>query len=193
MAEISNYSTSQGLSETVIPVHFHVITSADGNMGDLSDSTVAEQVEVMNNAFGPAGFSFKTVDINRVKNDQWFNNLDGSVWKEAAKALKQGGAGTLNIYSANLPEGILGIAQFPWEAWWRRKTDGVRCASGSFPKGNIRDFNLGMTCVHEVGHWMVILVYVGLISHLSRWLSSRGLDFGHTGNRCAYERVPKVC
>ena len=154
MAEVSQYPPSQGLAATIIPVYVHIITSSDGTKGDLSNANVAKQISLLNAAYGPAGFQFESVEVNRVKNDRWFTNLDGRDWSAAGAALRQGGVNALNIFSANLPSDTLGIAQFPWDAKRQMDTDAVRCATGTFPGGTSAPYNLGDTCVHEVGHWM---------------------------------------
>ena len=155
MAEVSQYPSSQGLADTVIPVYFHIIMNANGTDGDLPSSAISRQISLLNSAYSPAGFRFETIEVDRTKNDEWFGNLDGSVWSAAGKSLRKGGLDALNIYSANLPDGTLGISQFPWDARNLKNTDGVRCATGTFPGGKLSPYNLGDTCVHEVGHWMV--------------------------------------
>ena len=189
MEEISKYPPSQGLTETVVPVYFHIIVSENG-LGNLSDETIAQQINVINKAFGPAGFRFETAGINRVVNDEW-EVLTGAAWKSAAKALRKGGADTLNIYASNLPNSILGIAQFPFQARLMRSTDGVRCRTGTFPGAGYMDYDLGHTCVHEIGHWMVLKSNLGLVPYIPRWLFIWGWCVGYTANSKAIFWLPE--
>jgi hypothetical protein len=150
-SELANVSDAPNFAAITIPTVFHIIT--DGVSGAISDSTVTRTQQILNAAYARAGFQFQFT-VNRVRNPTWFNNLDGSVWNQAAAALRQGGAGTLNIYSARLPNGILGVAQFPFDYRRSPTTDGVRCLFSTFPGGSSAPYNLGDTLVHEVGHWM---------------------------------------
>jgi hypothetical protein len=62
----------------------------------------------------------------------------------------------LNLWVCPLENGLLGYAQFPGGA---PETDGVVIRSTAFGKvGNLVDhYDLGRTCVHEVGHWLNLL------------------------------------
>ena len=62
----------------------------------------------------------------------------------------------LNLWVCPLEGGLLGYAQFPGGA---AATDGVVIRSNAFGKvGNVMNhYNLGRTCVHEVGHWLNLL------------------------------------
>jgi hypothetical protein len=62
----------------------------------------------------------------------------------------------LNIWVCPLDDGLLGYAQFPGG---NAATDGVVIRTTAFGKvGNVIDhYNLGRTCVHEVGHWLNLL------------------------------------
>ena len=62
----------------------------------------------------------------------------------------------LNLWVCPLDGGLLGYAQFPGGA---AATDGVVIRTTAFGKvGNVMEhYNLGRTCVHEVGHWLNLL------------------------------------
>ncbi len=62
----------------------------------------------------------------------------------------------LNLWVCPLDDGLLGYAQFPGG---EAATDGVVIRTRAFGKvGNLMDhYNLGRTCVHEVGHWLNLL------------------------------------
>lgn len=136
----------------VVDVYFHVIT--DGSKGNLSDSMIANQISVLNNAYGSSGFSFRLVATDRTNNASWYNQLtDGSSAERKMKsALRKGDAGDLNLYSADLGNGLLGWATFPTNKV--SSSDGVVLLDQSLPGGSAAPYNQGDTATHEIGHWL---------------------------------------
>jgi len=157
-----------------IPVYVHIITSAAG-AGNISDATVAAQIDVLNKDYAglkiksprqpnsaqttaKTAFRFQLMSIDRTANDAWFTVAMGSSAEVAMKnTLRKGGANALNLYFANIGNGLLGWATFPWEYGINLKRDGVVVLTGSVPGGPAAPFNLGATATHEVGHWLGLL------------------------------------
>jgi hypothetical protein len=95
------------------------------------------------------------MNVDRTTNATWFTMGPGTQAEAQAKnALRQGTADDLNIYSANLPNGLLGWATFPPSYATQPKLDGVVILFSSVPGGSAQPYNLGDTATHEVGHWM---------------------------------------
>jgi len=137
----------------VIETYFHVIYS--GNSGNLSDSKVAAQMDVLNAAFAGSEVSFVLQEITRTENASWYTMGYGSQAEAAAKAfLRRGDAATLNIYSANPGGGLLGWATFPSSYASKPSADGIVILDESVPGGSAAPYNEGDTATHEVGHWM---------------------------------------
>ncbi|WAS90296.1 zinc metalloprotease [Nannocystis punicea] len=137
-----------------IPVWFHVIRSSTGG-GDVTDQQISAQMNLLNSTYGPAGFSFALAGVDRTNNNAWYGMLSGSSAEVQAKnALRKGGKETLNVYTANIGEDLLGWATFPSQYNSSPKYDGVVLLNESMPGGKAAPYNLGMTGVHEVGHWM---------------------------------------
>jgi hypothetical protein len=145
-----------------IPVHVHVIRGANGE-GDVSNARIAAQIATLNESFaGQAGgaatdtpFRYELAGVTRTDNTAWYTMGPGSTAERAATAaLRVGGAGTLNIYTANIGGGLLGWAAFPSD--YRRKPlqDGVVVLNESVNGGSAEPYNLGDTATHEVGHWV---------------------------------------
>ena len=138
----------------VIQVYVHVIRSSSG-AGDVSDTRIAQQLNVLNAAFASTGWSFDVVGTTRTNNDSWYTMTPGSTAESQAKAaLRQGSADDLNVYLANIGGGLLGWATFPSNYTSAPSKDGVVVLSASLPGGNAAPYNLGDTATHEVGHWM---------------------------------------
>ena len=143
-----------------VPTYFHVIT--DGATGNLTDAQIQEQMNVLNLAFSGfygganSGFRFELEDITRTDDAEWFNAKAGThPEREMKSTLRQGGFESLNIYT-NLAGGYLGYAYLPGLPDSRLAIDGIVLHWGSLPGTTVFPgrYDLGMTLVHEAGHWV---------------------------------------
>jgi hypothetical protein len=142
------------MAGAVIPVYWHAITNTAGQ-GAPTPAQVQAQMDVLNNAYTSAGFSFVLMQVNEVANNSWYTMTPGSAAEAQAKTtLRVGGANTLNIYSANIGQGLLGWATFPSSYNAQPTLDGVVILNASVPGGTAVPYNEGDTGTHEVGHWM---------------------------------------
>jgi hypothetical protein len=142
-----------------VPVWIHVITA--GAEGAVSDTTIREQVRVLDQTFAGAlggdftAFSFKLAGVTRTDNAAWFYLGIGSAAEaEMKKTLRRGGPETLNIYTTS-GGGYLGWATFP--SWYSSNPsdDGVVIDYRSMPGGAYgAAYGLGYTATHETGHWL---------------------------------------
>ncbi len=140
----------------LINVYFHVINNGTGIAnGDITTRMIADQITVLNSAFGGAGWSFNLVSTDRTTNAAWYTAGYGSqAEKEMKTALRIGSADDLNIYSANLGGGLLGWATFPSSYASSPNMDGIVILFSSLPGGSAVPYAEGDTATHEVGHWM---------------------------------------
>lgn len=135
-----------------VPVHFHVIH--DGNDGKLSDDQVNKQIQVLNDCFSPHGITFELASLGRTSNAVWFRMTMGSAAERKAKTkLGKDTDSALNLYTARIGAGLLGWATFPADLAGDPARDGVVILDRSLPGGDA-PYDLGMTTVHEVGHWL---------------------------------------
>ena len=144
-----------------VDVWVHVIrkdTTVAG--GNIPDSRIAAQMDVLNQSFSSAtggddtGFSFNLAGVTRTTSQKWFN-LTGSAKDLAIKeALKVGGPETLNIYTAKLGQNLLGYAYLAQDAEDVGVLDGVVVHFQTLPGGNFEIYSEGDTATHEVGHWL---------------------------------------
>lgn len=139
--------------DVTIPVFVNVIH--DGAKGKLSMTKVNRSIRVLDDAFRFVGVDFRLRGVRYIDNKQWYNGMGRSLaYDDAIKAkLHRGGTNTLNVYTANLSDGLLGYATFPWEDAGKKR-DGVVILDESVPGGTAAPYNEGDTLTHEVGHWM---------------------------------------
>jgi hypothetical protein len=143
-----------------IPVVFHVI-SEDGTRanGNIPDTLINDQMTILNQSYaGQFGgvdtqFRFTLQSINRVTNAAWYPIVyNSTVERNMKAALRVGGKGTLNIYTGDLSDNLLGWATFPQNTL--NTYDGAVILAESLPGGTASPYNLGDTATHEIGHWL---------------------------------------
>lgn len=148
------------LATVTIPVVVHVVAEDTTRAGGyVPDSMIASQIGVLNEAYagGTGGaataFAFSLTKITRTVNPSWYPIVEGSSAERAMKsALREGGKGTLNIYTGELSDDLLGWATFPQRSL--NSSDGVVILAESMPGGTATNYNLGDTATHEIGHWL---------------------------------------
>ncbi|KXJ85751.1 hypothetical protein Micbo1qcDRAFT_169142 [Microdochium bolleyi] len=148
----------------------HAAVSESAPATYLDDATLQKQLDVLNKAYVDHDVIFVKEGFTRTVSDatsefSYTDAPDGSIggspnpaiealWKEK----RTGNYQTLHIwlYETMTPSGLLGIATFPdinkkeSDKW----LDGIHSAGDSVPGGSLSAFNLGITVVHEVGHWL---------------------------------------
>jgi hypothetical protein len=174
-ANKSQVRAAQAAGSTVtVPVAFHVIRkNATLAGGDVPKSQIVDQVAVLNAAYAGTGFRFVLDHVTRTTQPQWFNLIpangdDRRLFRGSGKEVKmkqelhEGGAETLNIYTAALGQFLLGWAYLPSDfmpenGGLPRFYDGVVLDYRSLPGGSLTIYNEGDTGTHEVGHWLGLL------------------------------------
>ena len=153
---------------SVITITTYVHVLHDGVEGWIPESTIREQIRVLNNAYESRGFRFEMAastpgnpNPDYSNNAAWFNDAELSF----KQALKEGSGDDLNIYT-NSGGGFLGYAYYPIVVGSAYEVfDGVVLAYGTLPgavQPGISDipgfiYNLGDTGTHEVGHYLGLL------------------------------------
>ncbi len=145
---------SLGLQQDLnVPVHIHVIQK--GEEGKVADDQINQQMTLLNTVFLPALVHFNLLDVKRHDNADWYHvGHSGAAERKMKEALGKDTLTTLNIYLLKPRNRLLGWATFPWDLGARPEMDGVVVLNSSLPGTEGRPFNLGMTAVHEVGHWL---------------------------------------
>jgi hypothetical protein len=161
-------STTLAAGSVTIPTYFHVVlpASEEGNSTRAEDRLtrlVNNQFAVLNEAYaGRTGkqssavtpFSFSLAGVDFSYNDAWYGVVPGKVEKEMKAATRVGGKDTLNIWTANIGQDLLGWATFPKNSL--DSNDGVVILDESMPGGKAGIYAEGDTLPHEVGHWLAL-------------------------------------
>ena len=142
-----------------VMTYFHIVT-ADENLftekketvGNITDTDVTNQLQVLNDSFRDYGFTFTLKGTTRTNNTEWYYAAydDDLAMKSA---LRVGDASTLNVYFS-FADGLLGYALLPSDYELFPIYDGVVIKSASIPGGTAFPYDEGKTLVHEVGHWL---------------------------------------
>jgi len=153
MTNWSGNSTRTKRRPTVnIQTYWNTITKGDDDEGSISNRKIAQSISILNAAFKPY-FTFTLVDSNEENNANYWGIGQGQD-RLMKNALRKGNCATLNIYSTNLANNLLGWATFPDGCANNIQYDGVVINSGTVPGGTISRYNEGDTLTHEVGHWL---------------------------------------
>lgn len=106
----------------------------------------------MNTAYAPYSISFVQADADWTVNSNWASDGAELAMK---KALRKGTYADLNLYFINSMD-YLGYCYFPTSTSGSDQDfqlDGCTILSSTVPGGDLTNYDLGLTAVHEVGHW----------------------------------------
>lgn len=141
-----------------VNVYWHVIRkSSEISQGNLPQSAIAAQMEVMNQKYQKANIRFNLAGMDYTTNKDWYNVRQGTeVDNSMRRALHRGSMKDLNVYSA-VPRGasgdlIAGYTKMPEYGQLDPTLDGSVILHTTLPGGSEPKFNLGLTLVHEIGH-----------------------------------------
>jgi len=126
--------------------------------GYVPADRIKSQIERLNLDYKSTGFSFMLINTTWVENPGWFVDVypGSDTEKEMKEAHNIGDAATLNIYSMNFNTSTrsLGTASMPSFYFRQPKLDGVMVRHTALPGGSMKNFDMGRTLTHEVGHWL---------------------------------------
>jgi hypothetical protein len=149
----ANGMDAAAVTQVEIPIHFHVIH--DGGTGELSDQEIDAQLGVLNDSFKVHDIVFHRASVDRTDDPVWFAMAMNSRAERTAKTdLGTEQHRSLNFYTAGIGDSLLGWATFPSDLPGDPVRDGVVVLYSTLPGGATDPYNLGLTAVHEVGHWL---------------------------------------
>ncbi|KAH9206411.1 metalloprotease [Leptodontidium sp. 2 PMI_412] len=159
-AEIGTNATrtdSARAATVTIDTYIHVVARSTALSGGyVPAAQLTNQISVLNEHYAPAGFQFKLISTDYTVNTAWAADVNGND-VAMKRALRKGTYSSLNIYFQYTVSGYLGYAQFPQVAAVGSTdyiTDGLNILYTTTPGGSLRNYNLGGTVTHEVGHWL---------------------------------------
>ncbi|RFU75091.1 metalloprotease, partial [Trichoderma arundinaceum] len=120
------------------------------------DEALNRQFQVLKTDYAPTGISFSLKSIDKTINETWANNTD---LKRMWHTLRKGGYNELNLWF--IPTlGNYGFCTLPAsseDVAYAFYEDGCTIRSDTVPGGRAKEYNLGKTVTHEVGHWFGLL------------------------------------
>ena len=136
--------------EVDIPTWFHIVTPTTATQADRDRLTqlATSQLAVLNEAYdGRTGaeasaatpFNFTLAGFTYPVNDAWYTVTPGGVEREMKAATRVGGKNTLNVWTANIGDDLLGWATFPTrEAQHQRRRGHPRRVDARRHRGQVR-------------------------------------------------------
>ncbi|KAK8000621.1 metalloprotease [Apiospora arundinis] len=158
-AAASKFGIFQAPEVINITLHWHTVAFNETKEGSYTNASVIDQqVDILNRIYPKYGFAFNLASKDWTVNESWAGLEEFDQAIEMKRALRKGSYADLNLYTLALPEGLLGISAPP-EANVTKDSqsftwDGVIIAANSMPGGPLKNYNLGYTAVHEIGHWL---------------------------------------
>ena len=141
----------------VINVYVHVINKGAGIAnGDIPQSQIDDQMDVLNAAYASTGWSFNLVSVDRTTNATWYAMGPGSQRRGRRRRPRCARAPPTTSTSTRPTRAAACSAGPPSRPRYASTPtdDGVVVLFSSVPGGSAAPYNQGDTATHEVGHWM---------------------------------------
>ncbi|KAK0667692.1 putative metalloprotease [Cercophora samala] len=149
-----------------IQLVIHVVaTSKRREDGYISEEDIAQQVQIIRDAFRPTGITFNHTHNHWIVTKAWsFDGLGSEeldsrrvdTYRAIQSTLHVGDQSTLNLYFCDLKDDILGgFCTSPWSH--AGSLDGCVINQKAAPGGGLDYFNQGKVAVHEIGHWLGLM------------------------------------
>ncbi len=139
--------------ERRIPLIFHIVGEKN-NSFNIDENLIAQQVNLLNEAFSKIQVVFYVKEIKKYVNSKWYeayadsDGYDKMVDNIITLPIKE-----INIISTN-QDSLLGRAIFPWDDLIGTKSDHILLNENTFPGKNLgNEFFSGKTLIHEMGHY----------------------------------------
>mmetsp|Transcript_11541 Transcript_11541/g.34645 ORF Transcript_11541/g.34645 Transcript_11541/m.34645 type:complete len:373 (+) Transcript_11541:342-1460(+) len=143
-----------------IKVYWHVIrTGTSYRQGNLSRGQINRQLAKLNQSFKKANIYFMLAGVDYTTNGGWFQPApNGAIDMAMKQRLHRGSMKDFNVYSCvplnSKGMAIAGYSELPARVTGSPYRDGSVILHTTLPGGTEPQLNLGMTLVHEAGHWL---------------------------------------
>ncbi len=146
-----------------IPVAFHVLYKG-GGVGNLTDAEVEAQIDVLNDAYDAANFTFVLSSLDRTKKKKWFKKCHKfGPFSGMTDALAIDPAHNVNVYTCKPGGNLLGFAFLPGTFDQADPFNAMVLHYQTLPGGAFLLYDEGDTGTHEMGH------YLGLYHTFTPW------------------------
>jgi len=155
-------STRNTYENLIVDVIFNIFH--DNEDGKVPKQALKNQISVLNNAFSgkyskksmiDSNIRFRIKEYNYINSFIYYNNCDRYDTK-IPKLYSKDNDITLNIAVCNSLY-YLGWAYMPWYFNEKNKLNTIFIHTQSLPNGIYEEYNMGMTAVHEIGHYFGLL------------------------------------
>jgi len=195
----TEYQPNGSSPNLCIPVVVHVIRDDTGVLGNIPTNRIVGQINILNQRFAPARIRFQLANIDPLgaptigilfhDNTTWYNDL-GDYWTTLAWDTSR----YLNIYT-NAAGGTLGYSNFPWSFPPGDPQDRIVIRSDAFGlnPGAPTPGDLGLTCVHQAGHYLGLYHTFHQLVDLNGDGSADQLGSSGCGFGCCYASGDLCC
>ncbi|KAH7406534.1 metalloprotease 1 precursor [Phaeosphaeria sp. MPI-PUGE-AT-0046c] len=149
-----------------VNVYFHVVAKGSRIQdGYITDFQISRQLDVLNGAYNPHNITFKWAGADRIIKPECADNCKEIDMKQV---LQRGNYADMNVYffprihctnrvrfdSDDLLGYVTAIPSAKRTERLTKAIEAVHIRADTLPGGSGAPFDLGMTMVHEVGHWL---------------------------------------
>lgn len=146
--------------------YFHVVAKGSRLIdGYIPDFQMSRQLDVLNDAYNPHNITFKWAGADRIIKPEWADNCKEIDMKQV---IQRGNYADMNVYffpgihcvnrvrfgSDDLLGYVTAIPGAKKNDRLTRAMEAVHIRADTLPGGTGVPFDMGMTLVHEVGHWL---------------------------------------
>lgn len=151
---ISANSLFKRVGNVSVPVFFHIILATSG-AGDVTDTQLGQQIDVLNNLLiEGSGYQFYLAGYTKTRNDSWRNLVKLSQDEiDMKNSLGVDPTHALNIYVTSTID-FLGWTYFPEDYSENSLQHGVIVRTDCLPNGGYTNYDQGKIAVHEAGHYL---------------------------------------
>lgn len=160
----NTYAENSFDSVRVFPLVVHVLYSSSISGSRIAESTILEQVDVLNKAYSGGTFGDSPDAKIRFKVKDNIRYVDSYTYASACRTkssayrnkLSQRDPTVINVFVCPA-NGYLGWAYLPWQYQEGSPYQTITINGQTMPGGKMRNLNLGDTLVHEMGHYLGLL------------------------------------